>query len=283
MVSPPQNVKRDELGDFLRRRRESLAPEAVGLRSDGRRRTPGLRRDEVAAMATVSAVYYEQLEQGRGARPSTAVLHGLAGALRLSADERDHLYRLAGRAAPVTGDPAGFVDAGLLSVLTAVECTLPGFISDDLGTVVAQNFLNTALFGSFAHRTGREANLVWQWFTSSTWRFKLEPEEQHEQTSRAYVADLRAITAQREGDTDAAGLVRDLRRASAEFVALWDDHDVSMLHCSTKRVVDDRVGRIDLDCVVVLSPLSRQRMLLLKPVPGSGAEERLQLLGSLLR
>ncbi|MEU5265496.1 helix-turn-helix domain-containing protein [Amycolatopsis sp. NPDC021455] len=70
MVSPSHNVKRDELGDFLRRRRESLAPEDVGLRSNGRRRTPGLRRDEVAAMATVSAVYYEQLEQGRGARPS---------------------------------------------------------------------------------------------------------------------------------------------------------------------------------------------------------------------
>ncbi len=283
MVSVSHNVKRDELGDFLRRRREALAPEDIGLRSTGRRRTPGLRRDEVAAMATVSAVYYEQLEQGRGARPSAAVLHGLAGALRLSADERDHLYRLAGQAAPAARDPAGFVDAGLLSVLTAVERTMPGFIADDLGTVVAQNLLNTALFGSFTERPGREANLVWQWFTSPTWRFKLEPAEQHEQTGRAYVADLRAITAQREGDTDAADLVAALLDASAEFAALWDDHEVSALHCSTKRVVDDRVGRLDLDCVVVLSPLSRQRMLLMKPVPGSGAEERLALLDSLLR
>ncbi|MEU5265495.1 transcriptional regulator [Amycolatopsis sp. NPDC021455] len=210
-------------------------------------------------------------------------MNGLAGALRLSVDERDHLYRLAGQGAPATRDPAGFVDAGLLSVLTAVERTMPGFISDDLGTVVAQNLLNTALFGSFTGRPGREANLVWQWFTSPTWRFKLEPEEQHEQTGRAYVADLRAITGQREGETDAADLVAALLRASAEFAALWDDHEVSVLHCSTKRVVDDRVGRLDLDCVVLLSPLSRQRMLLMKPVPGSGAEERLALLDSILR
>lgn len=271
-------LRRGELGDFLRRRRESLTPQSVGLPTAGPRRTPGLRRDEVAALANMSAVYYERLEQGRGPTPSAAMVHSIAVALRLSADERQHLYRLTGQAAPAAPEPTGYVDPGLLRVLTAVEHTMPGFISDDLGTVVAQNALNVTLFGRFTGRPGRGANLVWHWFTCPEWRFKLEPEEQHEQTGRAYVADLRTIAAQRDRDADAAALVADLRRVSPEFAGMWDEHEVSALHCSAKRVVDDRVGPLDLDCNVVLSPLSRQRMLLLQPVPGTGTEERLAAL-----
>ncbi len=182
-----------ELGNFLRQRRDALTPEQVGLPPGGRRRAPGLRRDEVAALAHMSVTYYERLEQGRGPQPSAAMLAGLARALRLSGDERDHLYRLVGQAPPVAADSEGYVDPGLLAVLRAVEATTPGYIADDLGTVVAQNALSLALFGRFAGRPGWEGNLVWRGFTSPRWRSLLEPESQHEQTGRAYVADLRAI------------------------------------------------------------------------------------------
>jgi transcriptional regulator with XRE-family HTH domain len=273
-------TRRDQLGDFLRRRREALSPAEAGLPGGGRRRTPGLRRDEVAGLAAMSTVYYERLEQGRGAQPSASMLTAIAGALRLDADERDHLFRLAGHAAPaaVLSPPA--VDPGLLFVLETIG--IPGFISDDLGTVLAQNDLNIALFGRFAGCPGRAANLIWRWFTSPAWRCKLEPPEQHEQTGRAYVADLRAIAGQRDHDPAAGELVTALRAVSPEFARMWDEHEVATLHCATKQVDDVRVGRLELDCVILLSPLSRQRMLLLKPAPGTPAEERLAALQAMI-
>lgn len=231
----------------------------------------------------MSVTYYERLEQGRGPQPSSAMLAGLARALRLNGDERDHLYRLAGQAPPIVPESEDYIDPGLSAVLRAGEATTPGYIADDLGTVVAQNALNLALFGRFTGMPGWEGNLVWRWFTSPRWRFLLEPEAQHEQTGRAYVADLRAIVAQREHDATAAGLVADLRAASTEFARMWDEHRVSALHCQTKHVDDERVGRLDLECVVVTSPLSRQRMLLLFPVPGTETKLRLDKLFRLTR
>ncbi|WP_078849923.1 helix-turn-helix transcriptional regulator [Streptomyces sp. NRRL F-5126] len=278
-----QVADRVELGQFLRRRREGLRPEDLGLDPGSRRRTPGLRRGEVAAMASMSEAYYESLEQARGPQPSVSMLASLATALRMTPDERRHLYLLAGQAAPTSAEPPGHVDPGLSYTLDAVAATTPAFISDDLSNVVAQNPLNVALFGSFAGRPGREPNLTWHWFTSPTWRSVLRsasPQEE-EATGLSYVADLRAVVAQRGHDPAAAALVGDLRGASAEFAAMWDRHQVSTLHCSTKTVLDQRVGRLDLDCVVLASPLSRQRLLLLQPVPGTPTAERLGRLGQL--
>lgn len=281
--TPVPALRRSELGDFLRRRRASLTPGRAGLPAAGRRRTPGLRRDEVAALAHMSVTYYERLERGCGPQPSAAMLAALTGALQLTDDERDHLYRLAGQLAPATREPVGYVDPGLVSVLGAVAGTTPGYVADDLGTVLAQNELNTGLFGRFAGLPGYEGNLVWRWFTAPRWRHVLEPPEQHEDTGRAYVADLRSIVAQRDHDEAAAVLVADLRAASPEFARMWDEHQVATLHCSTKRVIDERVGRLDLECVVVTSPLSSQRLLLLQAVPGTPTLRRLGRLAELLR
>lgn len=273
-------TRRDQLGDFLRRRREALTPEEAGLPGAGRRRTPGLRRDEVAALANMSTVYYERLEQGRGAQPSAAMLTAVARALRLDDEERDHLLRLAGHAAPITAQPEPVVDPGLIFVLGTAG--VPGFISDDLGTVLAQNDLNTALFGRFAGAPGREGNLIWRWFTSPQWRFKLESPEHHEETGRGYVADLRMVAGQRDYDPAVRELIAALQGASAEFAAMWQEHRVATLQCPPKRVDDDRVGLLELDCVLLFSALSGQRMLLLKPAPGTPAAERLAALRELI-
>jgi transcriptional regulator with XRE-family HTH domain len=267
------------LGEFLRRRREGLSPTEAGLPARAPGRTPGLRREEVAALATMSTTYYERLERGRGPRPSAAVLSAVSAALRLTGDERAHLFRLAGHTAPVEGggqdEP---LDTGLAYLLEAVSDTTPAFVTDDLGTVLAQNWLNTTLFGRFADLPGLEANLIWQWFTSPTWRHRLDPPAQQEQTGFAYVADLRAVLTQRGHDGRAGELVDRLTEASAQFRAMWDRHPVSALHCSTKVVHDERVGRIDLDCSVVTSPASRQRMLTLQPVPGTPSAGRIAAL-----
>jgi hypothetical protein len=153
-------------------------------------------------------------------------------------------------------------------------------VSDDLGTVLAQNTLNVALFGDFSSRSRRDANMVWLWFTSPSWRAHLRSgsAEEEEATGLSYVADLRATVARRGHDREAVALVRELRAASPEFAGMWEQHRVSTLHCSVKVVTDDRVGRLDLDCVITGSPHSSQRLLVLQPVPGTATADRLSRL-----
>ncbi|MEU1030472.1 hypothetical protein ABZ402_17285 [Streptomyces mirabilis] len=169
--------------------------------------------------------------------------------------------------------------------LTPLAATTPALICDDLSNVVAQNPLNIALFGTFTDRSGHEKNPTWHWFTSAHWRSALRSASPQEEkaTSLSYVADLRATLAQRGHDPAAATLVADLRSASAEFAEMWDRHRVSTLHCSTKSVFDRQVGRLDLDCVVLAGPLSRQRLLLLQPVPGTPTTDRLNRLQRLIQ
>ncbi|MCF3960675.1 helix-turn-helix transcriptional regulator [Streptomyces fuscigenes] len=276
---------RGRFGDFLRRRRAGLLPRDVGLDPGTRRRTPGLRRDEVAALANMSTAYYESLEQARGPQPSASMLAGIATALRLTPDERSHLYLLAGQAPPAPVEPPGYVDPALLYTLNALAPTTPSLITDDLANVVAQSPMNLALFGSFTGRPGHEGNLTWVWFTSPHWRSvlrSLSPLEEEEETSLSYVADLRATLAQRGHDGAATTLIRDLRAASAEFAGMWDQHRVATLHCPTKIVFHDQVGRLDLDCVFLSSPASRQRLLMLQPVRGTETVNRLDRLHRLL-
>jgi transcriptional regulator with XRE-family HTH domain len=271
----PTADRRFELGDFLRRRRESITPEAAGIVDTSPRRTPGLRRGEVAERANISAVYYERLEQGRGAQPSIAVLESIARALSLRADEQDHLYRLAGLAPLARIGTNDEVDPGLLASLRAVAPLVPAAISDELGTVLAQNPINVALFDSMAGCEQHRANMVWRWFTDINWRHWQEPAEQHGQTGQAYVSDLRAVVTRRDRDPRALELVSRLRAVSEEFASFWDEHKVATLHCQRKQIKDERFGRIDLDCAVMLSPLSDQRLMLLYPAPGTPAQDRL--------
>lgn len=265
---------REQLGDFLRRRRERLAPAEVGLPERARRRTPGLRRDEVAALAHMSVVYYERLEQGRGPQPSATVLAGMSEALRLTDDEREHLYLLAGQAPPARVAAAA-ADPELSYVLHEVAATTPGFLSDELGGLIAQNRLNVLLFGEL---TG--VNLLRLWFTEPGWRDRLDPPGQQAGTSLAYVADLRAAAGRRGGDPEAVALVAELRAASEEFAEMWDRHPVSALHCSAKVVHDARVGRLDLECSVLTSASTRQRLLLMKAAPGTPTADRLAALST---
>ncbi|MEE6258764.1 helix-turn-helix domain-containing protein [Plantactinospora sonchi] len=273
-------MERAELGVYLRLRRQQLRPDDVGLVAGGRRRTPGLRRDEVALLANVSTDYYERIEQGRGPRPSPATLAGIARALRLDTDQRDHIYLLAGQPPPRTYSPSPSAEPALMGVLEALAAPVPALIADNLYTIVAQNPLNVALLGSLATAPGRRNNFLWRWFTDRPWR-SVYLAEQHDVLGAYYVADLRAAVAWRGRDAAAVEFVTELSEASPEFRRIWDRHEVNVKRAARKVLIHPVVGRLDLECENVLGADSGQRLVLFRPQPGTGTDDRLEMLREL--
>ncbi|MFI7105741.1 helix-turn-helix transcriptional regulator [Nonomuraea sp. NPDC050227] len=269
-------MDRAELADFLRRSRERLLPGEVGLPSGPRRRTPGLRREEVAQLAGMSADYLMRLEQARSPQPSTQLLGALARALRLTSDERDHLYLLAGHRPPAGPRAGEHVKPSLLYLLDRLVGT-PAQVLSDLGDVLAQNAMAESLFGCSCTVEEPDRNIVWRWFTDP-FRREAYPEEEHAERSRVHVADLRAAVVRRGNDEPARALVERLHRASPEFVSLWERHEVAVRRGSRMRVRHPAIGAMEFDYEVLLAPAEDQRLLIFTPPPGSKTFEALELL-----
>ncbi|MFE8921159.1 helix-turn-helix transcriptional regulator [Streptomyces rochei] len=271
-------VKYAELGAFLRSRRERIRPADVGLPAGPRRRVPGLRREEIAQLAGASVDYYNELERGAGSQPSEQMIAALARALRLSADERDYLYRLADRPVPVQGGAASHVHPGMLDLLGRMPST-PAQVITDLHVTLVQNPLAVALVGEQTGLRGPRASFVHRWFTEPDTRL-LYPEADHEGQSRAFVADLRAAAARRDAkDPEAGSMIRTLLAVSPEFAALWADHDVAFRRDDRKRIVHPTIGLIEVNCLNLFSEDGRQRLLWFTPAVGTESAGLLELLG----
>jgi transcriptional regulator with XRE-family HTH domain len=268
-----------ELGAFLKSRRDRIRPSDVGLPTGPRRRVPGLRRDEVAMLAGASSDYITDLERG-SAQPSEQMLAALARALRLTIDERDHLYRLAGRPLPPAGGPASHIEPALLDLLDRLTAT-PAQITTDLQVTLVRNDLARALLGP-AVTTGTIADSFHhQWFTDPASRLRFHPAD-HAVYSRNLVADLRAATARRgRNDAESTRLTTTLGQQSAEFAALWREHDVAVKRHDTKRIQHPAVGIVEVNYLSLFSEDGRQRLTWFAPVPGSGAARQLELLAVL--
>ncbi|WP_198169100.1 helix-turn-helix transcriptional regulator [Herbidospora daliensis] len=264
-------VDRTELADFLRRARIRLAPSDVGLSAGPRRRTPGLRREEVAQLTGMSTDYYTRLEQRRGSNPSRQMLTALARALRLTDVERDHLFHLAGQEPPRPGGSSDHVRPGLLLILDRLH-DIPASVVSDWGQMLAQNTMSVAVTGD---NVG--TNMIRRWFTVPGAR-DLIPPERYEEHSRAHVASLRAVTAARPHDPGPAALVAELRSASPEFEELWESHDVVVRRPSPKRFLHPVVGVLDLDCEVLVSDGHSQQLIVHSARPGTETYQRLELL-----
>ncbi|MGW2420356.1 helix-turn-helix transcriptional regulator [Streptomyces sp. NPDC001709] len=269
-------MNRAELADFLRRSRARLDPSDVGLMPGARRRTPGLRREEVASLAGMSVDYYTRLEQCRGPRPSRQMLTALARALRLTDDERDHLFHLTGEEPPRRESACAHVRPGLLLVLDRLH-DAPAMVVSDCGEVLAQNAMSRALSGDVLGRPPRERNLVRRFFLDPAGREPFPPQDVPEH-ARVHVANLRAVAAARPDDPRPAALVAELRAGSEEFARLWDEHEVAVRRGSVKRFRHPVVGLLELDCEVLLSDDHRHHLILHTARPGTESYERLQLL-----
>ena len=267
-------MDRPALAAFLRRRRETIRPADVGLPPGVRRRTPGLRREEVAGLAVMSVDYYNRLERGQSPQPSPQMLAALARALRLTRDERDYLFRVAGHPAPAGHTRLAHVRPGLLHLLDRLTDT-PALITTDLGEVLAQNDLAAALLGDLTLGRGAEASWVHRWFTDVRVRDVFVAED-HPQIGAALVADLRATHAARGADPVATAIVERLRARSDDFARLWERHDVRVKQLTHKRVVHPSVGMLELD--VELLDSNGQRLMIITAAPGSESARKLDLL-----
>ena len=268
-------MDREDLADFLRRRRESLTPDDVGLPAGRRRRTAGLRREEVAQLANMSTDFYARIEQRRGSRPSEATVAALARALRLTLDERDHLFHLAGYEPPARGIRSDHVSPPLLRILDHLEA--PAQVTSDLAVTLVQNEMAVALLGPQTEFEGPRRSLFYRWFTDPEEREHYPPED-HDEHSRTYVASLRAVYGRDSGDAEARELVELLRAESPEFERLWDQHEVAVRRDTHKRVVHPTVGTLELDCQILTAENNTERMIVFTAAPGSEDAEKLKLL-----
>jgi len=267
-------MDRDALADFLRRRRAVLQPEDVGLRAGPRRRTSGLRREDVAALAHMSTDFYTRLEQRRGSRPSEAMIASIARALRLTLDERDHLLQLAGHVPPPRGRRSDHVTPALLRVLDRLDT--PAQIVDDLGVTLAQNTLGEALMGVHTQHTGPERSVFYRWFTGDPVERALWPEEDRELHSRRYTAGLRAVYGR---DPEAREFVDTLLRESDEFARVWAEHEVKLPSNTRKRLMHPQVGLIELDCQILTAENQTELLVVFTAAPGTEDAKKLALLG----
>ncbi|MFJ2552798.1 helix-turn-helix transcriptional regulator [Microbacterium sp. NPDC087591] len=270
-------MDRDALAEFLLRRREALSPSDVGLSAGVRRRTVGLRREEVAQLAAMSTDYYTRLEQRRGPQPSAQILASLARALRLTSDERDYLYRVCGHSAPDRVGATDYVRPGILRVLDRLHDT-PAFVVSVLDEVLVQNETARALLGDASALTGLDRSGIYRWFARPEEERRRYPEEAHARQSRALVASLRAAHGVLGTRSRAADIAKELVERSAEFAELWSIHEVGRRFEQHKVLIHPELGAIEVDCQALFTEDESQALIVLTAAPGSEAASKLELL-----
>ncbi|WP_026416942.1 helix-turn-helix transcriptional regulator [Actinomadura oligospora] len=269
-------MEKAELAQFLRVRRARISPGDVGLPSGSRRRTPGLRREEVARLADMSVDYYVRLEQARGPNPSRQILGALARALRLSDDERTHLFHLAGEPpAPPQGPPQD-VPPGIVHLLERLDDT-PAYVLDAAYNVLAWNAMASALLADFSALPPRDRNPL-RWFFLVAESAQITEEDEYFQFARASAADLRAARGRYPNDPGIKALLEELLEGSELFRRVWAEHDVEIRRSNTKTMVHPVVGPMELHCDVLVVPERDQKVILYTATPGTDSHEALKLL-----
>ena len=249
LAPPPSQERRSELTDFLRNRRAQVTPRDVGLPANGRRRTPGLRREEVAQLAGVGLSWYTWLEQGRDIKPSAQVLDALARVLRLNSAERAHLFHLARVELPLpAGDYPREAPPDLAHFVERVA-PYPAYLIGPRTDVLAWNAAARGMLGEPTRGPDGRQNLLWWLFTAE----ELST-EQRRATARSALARFRAEHARRIGDPDFAALLDALEEASEQFRAWWRRHEV-LTEQSARRSSSTRASVVS--CSITCSPLRR--------------------------
>jgi transcriptional regulator with XRE-family HTH domain len=264
-------------GAAVRGWRERVRPDAVGVTVGGRRRAPGLRREELASLAGISVDYLTRLEQGRATSPSAQVVESLARSLRLGDTERDQLFTMAGLSAPGPGVVPTRLSASIQRLLDRLGNT-PVVVYDAAWNLILANGPYDALMGETSALKGNERNGVWRNAVGSGSRAAQTPEE-HETQVANLIADLRMTAARYPDDRGLRRLIADLRAASPRFVALWESATLTPpAEQSRHKVIRHPVvGDIALDCDTLVVAGDDLRIMVYTAEPGTADAERLAL------
>lgn len=265
----------DGIGSYLQAWRHRLQPADAGLPAGSSRRTRGLRREELASLAGISVDYLVRLEQGRATNPSAQVLAALSRALRLTTEERDHLYTVAGQAPPKRSAMTSHVPPSVQRLVDRMA-DLPVAVYDPAWTIIAWNAAWAGLMGDPSAVSGRDRNLIWRTFTGKSARVRKTDAEADQFETNA-VADLQRAIGTYPGDARLHQLVGELRQASPRFAKLWAARVVSTAGPASKTIVHPEVGPITLDCDVLTVAGSDLRLVVYTAEPSSPDADRLRL------
>jgi len=284
LAAPPDprvaaHIRRQELAEFLRSRRERIAPEQVGLPPGGRRRTPGLRREEVAQIAGVGVTWYTWLEQGRDIRVSEQVLDAVARTLLLDQQEVRHLHTLAGTSRPTLAMECAAVSPRALAIMAQLS-PFPAAVQNGRYDVLAYNRTYARMVADLDALALEDRNLLWLAFTDPAWRERCLD---WSDTVRRMVATFRSSMAEHVADPAWKATLRRLREASAEFRELWAEHEVSGPELRTKRFLNEEVGLLTLEFTFLwVAPRTGSKLVVYTPADAETAA-RLDRLDALTR
>ncbi|WP_406180320.1 helix-turn-helix domain-containing protein [Streptomyces sp. NBC_01006] len=262
-VASDSDVRRHELADFLRSRRERITPEQVGLPRGRRRRTPGLRREEVAQLSAVGVTWYTWLEQAREIQVSPQVLDALARALLLDASERTHLFALAGSLDPTPHAPCPSVTPALRAMLDQLG-PIPACIQNSRYDILAYNATYGRLLCDLDALAPEDRNCLWLAFTNADWRASMADVAE---VNRTIVAKFRAAMAEHLAEPTWKALLARLEAQSPEFRELWARHEVLGVGAKTKYIRNAHVGLLHLEHTNLwLGPAAGPRLVTMVPV-----------------
>lgn len=266
--------RREQLADFLKTRRARISPEEAGLPNGSRRRTPGLRREEVAQLSNVGITWYTWMEQARAVRPSEQVLSGIAEALKLDQDETAHLFVLADRPPRRANGRAEEAASPALRRLLAALNPNPAYAMGRRWDKLAWNEAAVAVFGDYDSLPPRERNTVWRIFTDEGFRRSTADWEGH---AKHVLAQFRASAGRHAGDLAFAELIGDLEEASPEFREWWPHHDVKGSPEGRKEVDHPAVGRLVFEHTTLqLHDDPDLKVVVFTPLPDSNSPEKLR-------
>lgn len=271
------DIRRHELADFLRSRRERITPEQVSLPRGSRRRTPGLRREEVAQLSAVGVTWYTWLEQARDIQVSAQVIDALARALLLDPSERAHLFALAGAVDPAPGTPCPTITPAVRLMLERLD-PFPACVQNGRYDILAYNRTYSTMMCDLDALPPEDRNCLWLAFTDDAWQSALG---NRAETVRLMAARFRADMAEHLAEPAWKALLGRLRAASPEFCEIWEKHEVVGTASKTKRFVNARVGELIVEHTNLwLSPANGSRLVSYVPADDR-TRERLERLHEL--
>lgn len=273
--------RRKELADFLKSRRMRFTPEEVGLQPDSqRRRTPGLRREEVAVLSGISLPWYTSLEQGRDIRVSEQILESLVRALKLNSDERNHLYSLAMQQVPLPANAMMSEPAPPEWQLIVDQLRpLPAIITDTSWKILGWNHMALEIFGDLGAMEEDDLNLLWLTFTNEEFIKKLVD---WEPMAHSTMAQFRNAFGRNVGNPRFLSMIDRLRDASPVFAAWWEEHEVRSYPCGGGFLLKHpEVGLLEMRCSnMTMAENPNLVMTVLSPSPGTDALAKMDKLNA---